>query len=104
MTTLTPDLHQVDPLSEEQIAQFKRDGLLVLPGVLDSDLCRRAREQMWDIIAAYRPLMKRDDPTSWTPINEEEAESYSGQKGVVIPISPARVTATTSETGPRNYC
>ena len=81
MTTPHPDLHQVDLLSDEQIAQFKRDGMLVLPGVLDADLCRRARDQMWDIIAAYRPLMLRDDPTSWTPISEEEAESYQRPEG-----------------------
>ena len=31
----SPDLHQADRLTEEQVAQFKRDGLLVLPGVLD---------------------------------------------------------------------
>ena len=81
MTAPHPDLHQVDLLSEEQIAQFKRDGMLVLPGVLDADLCRRARDQMWDIIAAHRPLMQRDDPASWTPISEQESASYQRPEG-----------------------
>ena len=39
MTTLSKDLHQVETLTESQIAQFKRDGMLVLPEVLDPDLC-----------------------------------------------------------------
>jgi len=66
------DLHQVEPLSESQIAQFKRDGVLVLPGVLDVDLCRQARNQMWKIIAEHRPSMKRDDPGTWIPFAERK--------------------------------
>ena len=51
MTVPANHLYRVELLSESQIAQFKRDGMLVLPGVLDLDLCRRARDQMWEIIA-----------------------------------------------------
>ena len=76
MTNPSPHLHQVDPLTEEQIAQFKRDGLLILPGVLDADLCRRARDQMWEIIDEHRPAMRRDDPATWVPLTEEEKASY----------------------------
>ena len=72
----SPSLHQVPPLTESQIAQFKRDGMLVLPGVLDLDLCRRARDQMWDLIAEHRPSMKRDDPATWLPFTEEETENH----------------------------
>jgi hypothetical protein len=70
------DLHQVPLLTESQIAQFKRDGMLVLPGVLDLDLCRQARNQMWGVIAAHRPSMKRDDPATWLPFTQVEADSY----------------------------
>ena len=76
MAIPSDDLHQVAPLTESQIAQFKRDGMLVLPGGLDLDLCRQARDQMWEIIAAHRPSMKRDDPSTWIPFTEEEADSY----------------------------
>ena len=76
MANLSPDLHQVDPLTEEQIARFKRDGMLILPGVLDPDLCRRARDQMWKIIDEHRPAMRRDDPATWVPFSEEEKASY----------------------------
>ena len=76
MITPSPDLHQVDRLTDEQVAQFKRDGLLVLPGVLDPGLCRQARDQMWAILAEHRPTMQRDDPSTWGPISDEEAEGY----------------------------
>ena len=46
----TPTVPQVDLLTTSQIAQFKRDGFIVLPGVVDLDLCRQARDQMWDTI------------------------------------------------------
>ena len=40
----TPTVPQVDRLTTSQIAQFKRDGFIVLPGVVDSELCREARD------------------------------------------------------------
>lgn len=76
MAMPSPDLHQVELLNEGQIAQFKRDGMLVLPGVLDPELCRQARDQMWEIIAEHRPAMRRDVPATWIPFTEAEAESY----------------------------
>ena len=77
MTTATPAVAQAPRLTSDQIAQFKREGFLVLPGVVDPELCRQARDQMWDTIAQYRPSMKRDDPSTWTPISEEENASYT---------------------------
>ena len=58
------------------MAQFKRDGLLVLPGVLDPDLCRQARDQMWAVLAEHRPTMQRADPPTWGPISDDEADGY----------------------------
>lgn len=81
MAMPSPDLHQVGPLSESQIAQFKRDGMLVLPGVLDPDLCRQARDQMWEMIARHRPRMQRHDPATWVPFSKEEADSYERPEG-----------------------
>ena len=52
MATPTPSAKQVELLTENQIAQFKRDGFLVFPGVLDPELCRRARDEMWEAIEA----------------------------------------------------
>ena len=63
----------VEPLTVDQIAQFKRDGFLVLEEVLDPELCLRARDEMWEVIQAHLPRMKRDDPSTWGPITEEES-------------------------------
>jgi hypothetical protein len=76
MATVTPNVAQVPRLTTEQIAQFKRDGFLVLPAVLDLELCRQTREQMWELIAEHRPSMKRDDPATWLPFSDEEREGY----------------------------
>ena len=71
-----PSVPQVARLTTSQIAQFKREGFLVLPGVIDPELCRQARDQMWETIAEYRPSMKREDPSTWVPFTEEEQASY----------------------------
>ena len=76
----TPAPAEVAPLTPGQIAQFKRDGFLVLPAVLDPQLCRRARDQMWEIIAADLPRMKRDEPSTWGPITEAESERLGAQR------------------------
>ena len=46
MPTPVPTVPQVDCLTTSQIAQFKRNGFIVLPGVVDPALCRQARDQM----------------------------------------------------------
>lgn len=69
-----PGVKQVDFLTKSQIARFKRDGFLVLPGVLDPDLCRRARDEMWAVIEANLPRMKRHEPATWGPISAAESE------------------------------
>ena len=69
----TSSFKSVESLTIDQIAQFKRDGFLILEGVLDPELCRQARDEMWDMIQAHLPRMKRDDPATWDPITEEES-------------------------------
>ena len=71
MPSPSPTVPQVARLTTSQIARFKRDGLLVLPGVIDPELCRQARDQMWDTIAEHWPRMQRDDPSTWQPFPEE---------------------------------
>jgi len=71
---------QVESLTVDQIAQFKREGFLVLPGVLDSELCRQARDEMWETIHEQLPRMKRDDPASWYHITEEESASLKAKR------------------------
>lgn len=71
-----PTVPQVTRLTTSQIAKFKRDGFLVLPGVLDLELCRQAREDMWAVLATQCPRIKRDDPKTWLPFTADEAASY----------------------------
>lgn len=77
MSAPSPDVNQVPLLTPNQIEQFKRDGYLVLPGALDPDLCRQTRDEMWKTTATGLPRMKRDDPSTWTPITDEESTVLS---------------------------
>ena len=79
MSKSSPSVERVARLTTSQIAQFKREGFLVLPGALDPELCRQARDQMWDAIGEHRPSMKRDDPSTWGPITEDEAAAQASQ-------------------------
>jgi hypothetical protein len=47
-------------LSERERLSFKRNGFLVIDEGIDPDLCREAREHLYDIIPE-----DSDDPTSW---------------------------------------
>jgi hypothetical protein len=80
MALFSPNVKQVEPLTASQIAQFKREGFIVLPAALDPDLCRQARDEMWEVIEANLPRMKRDDPSTWGPIIEEESAKLKAQR------------------------
>ena len=73
-------MKQVVPPTVNQIAQFKREGFLVLPVVLDPVFCRQARDEMWEAIQAQLPRMKRGEPSTWTPITEEESTKLKVQR------------------------
>ena len=100
-TPTTPSVKQVPLLTASQIAQFKRDGFLVLPAVLDPELCHRARDEMWAAIATHLPRIKRDDPSTWKPITEEESAELNAQRprSAATPISTATATVSISATG-----
>ena len=48
-------------LSSEQISFFKANGYLLLPGVMDLELCARVRDAMWQSLPKDSP-MRQDDP------------------------------------------
>jgi len=73
MTTPSPSVPQVAPLNAQEIALFKRQGYLVLPAALDPALCQRARDEMWAAITTHLPRMKRDTPSTWGPLSDEES-------------------------------
>ena len=80
MARSSPSVKQVESLTASQIAQFKRDGFLVLPAVLDPELCRQARDEMWEAIEANLPRMKRDDSSTWGHVTEEESTELKAQR------------------------
>jgi hypothetical protein len=57
--------HQVPRLTAAQMAHFKAEGYLVLPGALDPELCSRARDHQWATLRKSIPTMDRDDPSTW---------------------------------------
>ena len=65
------DLPQVALLSPEQIAFFKEQGYLVLPGAVDAGLCEAAQDDMWRILGEELPQMRRDDPSTWVPLRSD---------------------------------
>lgn len=100
-----PSVKQIAPLTAEQIDQFKRDGILVLPAVLDPELCCQARDEMWETIESYLPRMKRDDPSTWYPITEEETTKLRVRpEGEATRISAAVDTGSQSAMGHQNCC
>eukprot|EP01048_Picozoa_sp_COSAG05_P008845 COSAG05_NODE_694_length_7891_cov_5.305570_3_plen_334_part_00 len=62
-------------LNPEQIATFKREGFLLLPGALDPDACDRAREQMWGELCAAVPRLDPHDSTTWCHFTDSEIPS-----------------------------
>ena len=48
-------------LTTEQLRFFKREGYLILRGVMDPELMARARERLWDDPPAS---LKREDPAT----------------------------------------
>ena len=59
-------------LNSEQVAFFKVNGYLMLPGALDLDLCAVARDALWASLPATSK-MERDDPvTHIGPFSEND--------------------------------
>lgn len=64
-------------LSTEQIAFFKTNGYLLVPGAMDRSLCARVRDLMWEALPEDSSL-KRSDPASHLgPIPQDERQTDS---------------------------
>lgn len=53
------------PLSRAQLEEFRCNGAVLLPSLLEPGLCEHFRSQYWDELAALRPGTVRSDPSSW---------------------------------------
>lgn len=62
-------------LSTEDIRFFKENGYLIKRGVLDPDLCARARDRLWQ---GAPPRLRRDDPDTWIGPFRPEEENEDG--------------------------
>ena len=76
-------------LTPAQIGQFKRDGVLILPRVLDPHHCERIVDEMWDTISRELPRMRRNAHDSWY-VTEEEAKRFVKAPGELDPYFSAQ--------------
>tara|TARA_B110000977_G_scaffold197631_1_gene280664 strand:- start:179 stop:1129 length:951 start_codon:yes stop_codon:yes gene_type:complete len=59
-------------INNEQIAFFRDNGYLILPGAMDLELCARARDNLWASLPDNADI-KRDDPAShFGPLSEKD--------------------------------
>jgi hypothetical protein len=64
-------------LNAEQIAFFKTNGYLLVPGAMDLNLCARVRELMWAALPADASLRRDDPATHRGPFPETERNTDS---------------------------
>jgi len=64
-------------LNQEQIAFFKDNGYLLVPGAMDTQLCAQVRDMMWQALPPHSRL-HRDQPDTHTgPFSETERSDDS---------------------------
>ncbi len=63
-------MRKIDPLSENVVSQYHRDGFLLGSGLITESVARRAEATMWEVMG-----MDRDDPASWAKENEDAVSS-----------------------------
>lgn len=62
-------------LDAEQIAFFKSNGYLIVPKAMDSDLCQRVRELMWQALPTNARLQADNPATFIGPFSEQDESS-----------------------------
>ena len=68
-----------DPvLSESEVAQYQRDGYLLVSGLMSEAVAERAEASMWHLME-----MDPDDSSTWRRI-PESADQFEEKRGVVI--------------------
>lgn len=83
-----PPHQMLPPLTPPQIAAFKRDGVLVLPRVLDPTRCEAIVAGMWRTVGTELPRMRRDSPGSWF-VTEAEGATFTKADGELDPYFSA---------------
>lgn len=57
------------------LEHMERDGYVVLPNILTLEECEVEYNRLWDFVQATAPTVRRDDPTSWYPHQDQEQQS-----------------------------
>ena len=61
-------------LTEDQLAFFKENGYLILPKVLDLELCKEAQDRLWSTLPKGSKLKKEDPSTHIGPFEETDIQ------------------------------
>lgn len=64
-------------LNQEQIAFFKAQGYLLVPGAMDTQLCARVREMMWQALPAESSRVRENPDSHVGPFAEHERSEDS---------------------------
>ena len=64
-------------LNAEQIAFFKHNGYLLVPGAMDAELCARVRDMMWAALPENTMLNRADEASHVGPFPEDERSTES---------------------------
>ena len=66
-------------LSQEQLAQYDRDGYVLVSGLIPEETIANAEAAMWSVLG-----MVRDDPASWSPLPDEtDGVTTIARQGVI---------------------
>ena len=66
-------------LSQEQLAQYDRDGYVLVSGLIPEETIANAEAAMWSVLG-----MDRDDPASWSPLPDEtDGVNTIARQGVI---------------------
>ena len=61
-------------LNQEQLSFFKVNGYLILPKILDPDLCEKARDLLWSSLPKETNIKREDPSTHLGPFIEKDSE------------------------------
>ena len=62
-------------LTTEQLGFFKHNGYLIVPGIMDSQLCAKARDRLWDSLPATSSIKRHDPRTHTGPFNGDDVDT-----------------------------
>ena len=66
-------------LSQAQLSQYRRDGYVLVPGLIPEETLADAEAAMWSVLG-----MNRDDRASWSPLpGDSDGATTVASQGVI---------------------